>query len=134
MIGTTTLLVKGQCPEITRDMVTAVIKAALTEDNVLAKMGGVTTETGAHGPDAIAEVITITGETAGLPNDVKGLAGITRALRKELAGADEDKIRAAAEDITKLARRQLGLHFQGVARGRMQGSSTRRARTSSRSR
>ena len=121
VIDTVTLLVKDQSAEVTKAMVAAVIKAELTEDNVQAKMGGVTTETGTHGFDAIAEVITIIGETAGLPNDVKGLVGITRALRKQLAGAAGDKIRAAADDITALARRQLGLHFQGVARGRMQG-------------
>ena len=92
VVDATTLLVKDQCAEITKAMVAAVIKAEITEANVLIKMGAVTTETGTHGLDAITEVITIIGETAGLTNDVKSLVGITRALRKQLAGAAEGKI------------------------------------------
>jgi hypothetical protein len=107
--------------EITKSMVAAVTKAELTSANVLAKMGAVTTETGTHQFDAIVDAIILIGKAAGLGGDVKGLDGITRALKKELPGVAAEKIRVASEDIAALGRRQLGLHFQGVQRGRMQG-------------
>jgi len=108
VIDATALLMSEQCVEITKPMVAAVIKAELTSANALAKMGALTTEVGTHQFDAIADAIMLIGAAAGLGDDVKGLDGVTRALKKELPGVAADKIRAASEDIAALGYRQLG--------------------------
>ena len=108
-------------PELSQDMVAAIVKASLNKDNVKSKLADVTCEPGLHGFFAASAAVERVAVDAGLGGDVLGVTSIASSLKKELKGVTEAKLRAASEDIAGLAWQQLGQHFSKVARGRMHG-------------